>query len=287
MASAKRRIVTPEADLALHREWLGQSLAVIEQGKALLTHPNPEEVKRGRYILTLNYGSIVKDAYCIGQVNWRLALADPTDALVDVVRYFARAQVEWRAHGAEVDNYWAHLVAFVAVILSGSVPAWVAHCQADLSSYSARKGRLKPWEINLGYQTALAVALHSGKLPDCWPRFVADAEGRSGLIRIQQNVRTYERLFLAAQARSWNDLIVAVHEVDANYRKRASSSGSSHTDVYGDGPSNDRSIDFIAAAILRTVQREESYPANRIDTPHQWRWGERDLTPLEPSILLA
>jgi hypothetical protein len=205
---------------------------------------------------------------------------------VDAVRYFARAQEDWRAHGARIDNYWAHLVAFVAVILSGSVPEWVAQCQTDLSSCRDKKSRLAPWEVNLGHQTALALALHSGSLPDCWPRFAADAEGRSGLKRIQQNVRTYEKLFLAARAHAWSDLVAAVREAEANYRKRGSSEGS-FADVHGDGPYNDRSIDFIAAAILRTVQRENGFPAGSIDTPHLWRWGDRDLSSLAPSVSLV
>jgi hypothetical protein len=166
--------------------------------------------------------------------------------------------------------------------LSGSVPAWVAECQTDLSTYLHRKKRLTPWEVNLGYQSALAIALHDGNLPECWPRLLIDSTDRSGMKQIHQNIETYGRLIQAARGRSWGDLVDAVAEADANYRKRGSSE-KSYADVFGDGPYNSRSIDYITAAILRTVQGEEDFPRAKISTPHFWAWGDRDLSHISPT----
>jgi hypothetical protein len=150
-------------------------------------------------------------------------------------------------------------------------------------SFASAKKRLKPYEINLGYQWALAQALHDGKLPSSWPRFLSDSDGRTGLKRIRQNIVTYENLFTAVHERNWDNVAAAMIDVDANYRKRGSSEGS-YADVFGDGPYNSRSIDYIAAAILRSAQNETGFPREHIDTPHSWKWGNRDLSHLKPKL---
>jgi len=280
-----RGLITPSEQMALTEEWIASGLEHIEKAKLLLTNQNPDEVKRGLVIISNNYSTLTKDSYCIGQIKWRLGFSDPSDDLERAVKLFALMLHDCRKFGVEVDTYWAHMVAFISFILSGSIPAWVAECQTDLSSYLHRKKRLLPWEINLGYQSALALALYEGKLPECWPRFITDSTDRSGLKRIRQNIVTYERLFMAAKNRSWTELVNAVKEVDSNYKKRGSSE-SSYADVFGDGPYNGQSIDYIAAAILRTVQKEEHFPLDQITTPHIWKWGGRDISKISPLLIL-
>jgi len=257
-------------------------LEALEAGKTLLADSDPAEVERAHRILG-NYGQLTPAAYCIGQIKWRLGLGDPTNDLEAAVKHYSVLLQDARRYGFERNTYWAHLVAFVCVILSGAVPAWVARTLPEQSSYADRKKRLTPWEINLGYQFGLAQAMHEGSIPSYWPRFLRDSAERSGLKRIRQNIVTYERLFTAAQRRHWDELVAAVEEVDSNYRKRGSSEAS-YADVFGDGPYNSRSIDHIAAAILRTVQHEPGFPRERISTPHMWKWGNRDLTHLEPKV---
>ena len=277
-----RGLITPAEQIALNEDWIASGLEHVEQAKLLLTNEDPEEVKRGLWMIRHNHHSTTQHSYCIGQIKWRLGLADPSDDLERAVKLFALMLHDCRKYGTEIDTYWAHLVAFVSVLLSGDVPAWVAECQTDLSSYLHRKKRLLPWEINLGYQSALAIALYEGKLPECWPRFITDSTGRSGLKRIHQNIVTYEQLFLAAKNRSWPELVNAVKDVDSNYKKRGSSEASC-ADVFGDGPYNSQSIDYIAAAILRTVQKDAHFPLDQITTPHLWKWGDRDLSQISPN----
>ena len=81
----------------------------------------------------------------------------------------------------------------------------------------------------------------------------------------------------AVQARAWDALPKIVGEVEANYRKRGSSEASA-ADVFGDGPFNSRSIDHIAAALLRVAQKTPGFPQNSLQTPHCWKWGDRDLS---------
>lgn len=277
-----RQLSSPSDQIAFFEEQLASSLEHVEKGKSLVTSENQDEVKRGLWMISFNHKSTTPYSYCIGQIKWRCALGDPTDDFERAVKLFALMLYDCKKYGAEIDTYWSHLVGFVTVLLSGSVPAWVAQCQTDLSSYLHRKKRLLPWEINLGYQSALAIALYEGQLPECWPRFITDSDGRSGLKRIHQNIITYERLFQAAQNCSWADVVNVVKDVDSNYRKRGSSE-SSYANVFGDGPYNSQSIDYIAAAILRTVQKEEHFPSDQITTPHIWKWGDRDLSHLSPN----
>ena len=279
---AKRTLIAPQEQIEFNREDIVRLLAALETGKTLLTHPDPKEVERAHRILD-NYSSLTPKAYCSGQIKWRMGLGDPSDDLADAVKYYALMLQESKQYGVESNTYWAHLVSFVCVIVSGSIPAWVAQTLPDQSSYADRKKRLTPWEINLGYQFALAQALREGGLPPYWPRFLSDSDERGGLKRIRQNIVTYEKLFTAAQQRRWDELVSAVEEVDANYRKRGSSE-SSYADVFGDGPYNSRSIDFVAAAILRTVQNEAGFPRERLKTPHLWKWGTRDLSSLAPKL---
>jgi hypothetical protein len=280
---AKRTIISPEDQIALDQRFLAQNLEAIAAGKALLSHSDPKEVNRGRWMIGFNHTSTTPKAYCIGQIKWRLGLGDPSDDLEAAVKYYAALLQDCKQYGAETNVYWAHLVAFVCVILSGSIPAWVAQTLPDQSSMADSKKRLKPWEINLGYQFALARALHDGTIPPYWPRFLSDSAGRAGLKRIRQNIESYEKLYFAALKRDWETLVSAVEEVDTNYRKRGSSE-SSYADVFGDGPYNGRSIDYIAAAILRTVQYESGCPGDRIGTSHLWKWGNRDLSHLAPKL---
>ena len=48
--------------------------------------------------------------------------------------------------------------------------------------------------------------------------------------------------------------------------------------TFGDGPFNSRSIDHIAAALLRVAQKTPGFPQNSLQTPHCWKWGDRDLS---------
>lgn len=276
-----RELGSPSETIAFLEEQIASSLEHVEKGKTLLASENQDEAKRGRWMIRFNHHSTTPHSYCIGQIKWRCDLGDPTDDFERAIKLFALMLHDCRRYGAEIDTYWAHLVAFVTVLLSGAVPKWVAECQTDLSSYRQRKKRLLPWEINLGYQSALAIALYEGKLPECWPRFITDSEGRSGLKRIHQNIVTYEQLFQAAQNCSWADLVNIVKDVDSNYRKRGSSEAS-YANVFGDGPYNRQSIDYIAAAILRTVQNEQHFPFDQITTPHIWKWGNHDLSHISP-----
>jgi hypothetical protein len=276
----KDKLISPEQQMADDQERIARILKTLEEGKALLAHSDPKEVGRAQRILD-HYKQLAPTAYGIGQIKWRLGLGDPSDDLEAAVRHYSMMLQDARQHGFRSDTYWAHLIAFVCVILSGSVPAWVARTLPEQSSYGHRKKRLTPWEINLGYQFALAQALNDGEIPSYWPRFVRDSAERNGLKRIHRNLVTYESLFRAAQRRDWDELVTAVGETDANYRKRGSSEAS-YADVFGDGPFNSRSIDYIAAAILRTVQNEPGFPRERISTPHMWKWGNRDLAHLAP-----
>jgi hypothetical protein len=278
----KVQIIGPEEQMAFNQEDIARTLAAVETGKALLSHSDPQEVERGRRIIE-HHSGLTPKAYGIGQIKWRLGLGDPSDDLEAAVKHYAVMLQECEQYGLETNVYWAHLVSFVCVILSGAIPGWVAKTLPDQSAYADRRKRLTPWEINLGYQFALAQALHEGHLPAYWPRFLGDSAERAGLKRIRQNIVTYEKLFAAAQQRNWDELVTAVGEVDANYRKRGSSEAG-YADVFGDGPYNSRSIDFIAAAILRTVQNEAGFPRERLSTPHLWKWGTRDLSHLAPKV---
>jgi len=278
----KPTLISPEEQIAFTREDIERTLTAIKTGYALLAHSDPKEVERAHRIIGNHYTTTPK-AYVIGQIKWRLALGDPSDDLEAAVKHYALMLQESKQYGVESNTYWAHLVAFVCVIVSGSIPTWVVQTLPELSEYADRKKRLTPWEVNLGYQFALARALHEGRLPEYWSRFHSDSAERTGLKRIRLSIITYEKLFTAAQQRNWDELVSAVEEADANFRKRGSG-GASYSDVFGDGPYNSRSIDFIVAAILRTVQSEPGFPRARIKSPHQWKWGTRDLSPLAPTL---
>ncbi len=277
-----RNLVTSSEQILRREESIACSLTLIEQAKLLLKSADDSEVKRGRRMISLNHHLTTPYSYVIGQIKWRLRLDDPRDDLERAVHYFALALRECGKAGIEFDTYWAHLVAFLTVLLSGAVPDWVADRQADVSLYAHRKARLKPWEINLGYQSALAIALYERRLPECWERFITESKGRAGMKRIHATIVSYDRLFNAAKNRAWDDLVDALIQVDSNYRSRATSEAS-YADVFGEGPYNSQSVDYIAAAILRTVQSEPQFPAHRIDTPHFWSWDDRSLSHISPS----
>lgn len=219
----KREIVSPEEQMALDRKDIAFNLETVEKGKELLGHSDPKEVERGRHMIGYNH-HLTPRAYDIGQIKWRLGLGDPSEDLESAV---LRQDASGRKTIRVVSNtYWSHLVAFLCVILSGSVPNWVARTVSDdPSAYTGRKRRA-PYEINLGYQFALAVALHTGSIPAYWPRFLTDSAERGGLKRIHRTIVAYEKLFNAARQRDWDGLANAVAEVDSNYRKRGSSESS-------------------------------------------------------------
>lgn len=265
----------------MNQERLVANRANVVLARALISSADSNEANRGREVLRSNHKLAVQETYVIGQLKWRLGWGDPTEELRQVVIQFAEMVADCRRYGVPPDTYWAHLVAFVAVILSGGVPQWLAEQQADLSSYVTRKTRLKQWEINLGYQTALALTLHTGELPEYWARFLSDSEGGGGLKRIRTNIVTYEALLKAVSTQAWDDVPRIMQEVDANYRKRGSSEAS-YADVFGDGPYNSRSIDYIAAALLRPAQNKRGFPFAALKTPHLWGWGDCDLSGINP-----